>query len=64
MSRPLIALLSDFGTADHYVGTMKGVMLGICPEAALVVAMAAVFTMSTTTIAARLQLVLSWLAGP
>ena len=36
MSRPLIALLSDFGTADHYVGTMKGVMLGICPEAALV----------------------------
>jgi S-adenosylmethionine hydrolase len=36
MSRPLIALLSDFGTADHYVGTMKGVMLGICPEVALV----------------------------
>ena len=36
MSRPVIALLSDFGTADHYVGTMKGVMLGICPEAALV----------------------------
>ncbi|MGE0361496.1 MAG: S-adenosyl-l-methionine hydroxide adenosyltransferase family protein [Vicinamibacterales bacterium] len=36
MSRPLIALLSDFGTVDHYVGTMKGVVLGICPEAALV----------------------------
>lgn len=34
--RPLIALLSDFGTRDHYAGTMKGVMLGICPEAALV----------------------------
>ena len=34
--RPVIALLSDFGSRDHYVGTMKGVMLGICPEATLV----------------------------
>ncbi len=34
--RPLIALLSDFGSRDHYAGTMKGVMLGICPDAALV----------------------------
>jgi S-adenosyl-L-methionine hydrolase (adenosine-forming) len=34
--RPLIALLTDFGTHDHYAGTMKGVILGICPEAALV----------------------------
>jgi S-adenosylmethionine hydrolase len=34
--RPVIALLTDFGTRDHYVGTMKGVMMGICPEAALV----------------------------
>lgn len=34
--RPVIALLSDFGTADSYVGTMKGVILGICPEASLV----------------------------
>jgi len=34
--RPVIALLSDFGTRDHYAGTMKGVMLGICPEAVLV----------------------------
>ena len=34
--RPVIALLSDFGTKDHYVGTMKGVILGICPEATLV----------------------------
>jgi S-adenosylmethionine hydrolase len=32
----VIALLSDFGTEDHYAGTMKGVMLGICPDAALV----------------------------
>ena len=34
--RPLIALLTDFGTRDHYVGTMKGVMLGVCPDASLV----------------------------
>lgn len=34
--RPVIALLSDFGTRDHYVGTMKGVILDICPEATLV----------------------------
>jgi S-adenosylmethionine hydrolase len=34
--RPVIALLSDFGTADSYVGTMKGVIVGICPEANLV----------------------------
>lgn len=34
--RPLIALLTDFGTRDHYVGTMKGVMLGVCPDATLV----------------------------
>jgi S-adenosylmethionine hydrolase len=34
--RPVIALLTDFGLADHYVGTMKGVLLGICPDATLV----------------------------
>src|SRR5215510_11223989 len=34
--RPVIALLSDFGARDHYAGTMKGVILGICPEATLV----------------------------
>jgi S-adenosyl-L-methionine hydrolase (adenosine-forming) len=34
--RPVIALLSDFGSRDHYAGTMKGVILGICPEATLV----------------------------
>ena len=34
--RPVIALLSDFGTRDHYVGSMKGVILGICPDATLV----------------------------
>src|SRR5512132_4394225 len=34
--RPVIALLSDFGARDHYAGTMKGVMLGICPDITLV----------------------------
>jgi len=34
--RPVIALLTDFGTGDHYAGTMKGVILGICPDATLV----------------------------
>ena len=36
MTRPLITLLTDFGTADHYVAAMKGVILGICPEATVV----------------------------
>lgn len=36
MARPVIALLSDFGTQDHYAGVMKGVILGLCPDAALV----------------------------
>jgi S-adenosylmethionine hydrolase len=34
--RPVVALLTDFGTRDHYAGTMKGVILNICPEAVLV----------------------------
>jgi len=36
MARPVIALLTDFGTADHYAGTMKGVVLTLCPDATLV----------------------------
>jgi S-adenosyl-L-methionine hydrolase (adenosine-forming) len=36
MARPVIALLTDFGTRDHYVGAMKGVILGICPDVTLV----------------------------
>ena len=36
MARPIVALLSDFGSRDHYAGAMKGVILGISPEAALV----------------------------
>ncbi|MEK9659005.1 MAG: SAM-dependent chlorinase/fluorinase [Chloroflexota bacterium] len=36
MAGPLITLLTDFGTADAYVGVMKGVILALCPEARLV----------------------------
>ena len=36
MARPIIALLTDFGTADAYVAAMKGVILGISPEATIV----------------------------
>lgn len=36
MARPLIALVTDFGLRDHYAGTMKGVVLGICPDATLI----------------------------
>jgi S-adenosylmethionine hydrolase len=33
---PIIAILTDFGARDAYVGVMKGVMLGIAPAAQLV----------------------------
>jgi S-adenosylmethionine hydrolase len=36
VGRPIVALLTDFGVRDHYVGAMKGVILGICPDATLV----------------------------
>ena len=36
MARPTIALLTDFGTRDHYAGTLKGVILSLCAEATLV----------------------------
>jgi S-adenosylmethionine hydrolase len=36
MARPIVAFLTDFGTRDHYAGTLKGVVLGVCPEATLV----------------------------
>jgi len=32
----LITLTTDFGTADHFVGAMKGVILGIAPRATIV----------------------------
>lgn len=34
--RPLITLLTDFGTADGYVAEMKGVLLTLAPEARVV----------------------------
>jgi hypothetical protein len=34
--RPVIALLTDFGLSDHYVGVMKGVIAGICPDALVI----------------------------
>lgn len=34
--RPIITLTTDFGSKDWFVGTMKGVILGINPEAPLV----------------------------
>ena len=33
---PLVALLTDFGTRDWYVATLKGVILSRCPDARLV----------------------------
>lgn len=33
---PAIALLTDFGLSDHYVGAMKGAILSVCPDAVLV----------------------------
>jgi S-adenosylmethionine hydrolase len=33
---PTIALLTDFGLQEHYVGAMKGAILTVCPEATLV----------------------------
>ena len=36
MARPTIALLTDFGTRDHYAGTLKGVILSLCADATLV----------------------------
>lgn len=33
---PVITLLTDFGTADEYVGVMKGVILSLCPSAEVV----------------------------
>ena len=34
--KPLVTLLTDFGARDPFVGIMKGVILGICPDASLV----------------------------
>ena len=34
--RPIVALVTDFGTQDHYVGAVKGAILAAEPEAQLV----------------------------
>jgi S-adenosylmethionine hydrolase len=36
MQNPLITLTTDFGTSDHFAGTMKGVILGIAPRSRVV----------------------------
>lgn len=36
MKHPIITLLTDFGTRDHYVATMKGVILKINPKCLLI----------------------------
>lgn len=36
MARPIVTLTTDFGTSDHYVGSVKGVILSGCPEAQIV----------------------------
>ena len=36
MRNPVITLLTDFGTRDHYVASMKGVILGINPRCILI----------------------------
>ncbi len=34
--KPIVALLTDFGLQDHYVGAMKGAVLAACREATVV----------------------------
>lgn len=36
MPKRIITLTTDFGTSDHFAGTMKGVILSICPTAEIV----------------------------
>jgi hypothetical protein len=36
MKRPIITLLTDFGTKDHYVASMKGAILSINPQCVLI----------------------------
>ena len=36
MPDPLITLTTDFGLSEHFVGTMKGVILGVAPKARIV----------------------------
>ena len=35
-NRPIVTLTTDFGLNDHFIGTMKGVILNIAPDAEIV----------------------------
>ena len=60
--RPLITLLTDFGTADGYVAEMKAVLLSAVPEATLVDVSHDLAPQDTE--AARLALARYWLRYP
>ena len=36
MANPIITLTTDYGTNDHLVGTLKGVLLKINPELTII----------------------------
>jgi S-adenosyl-L-methionine hydrolase (adenosine-forming) len=36
VARPVVAVLTDFGTRDHYAGALKAVVLSVCADATLV----------------------------
>jgi len=36
MARPIVELISDFGSRDHYAGAMKGVVMAVCPDVTVV----------------------------
>ena len=36
MARPIVTLTTDFGSADYYVGAMKGALLCAAPDVTLV----------------------------
>jgi S-adenosylmethionine hydrolase len=36
MKKSLITVLTDFGEADHYVASMKGRILDICPDVTII----------------------------
>ena len=36
MAKRIVTLTTDFGTADHFAGVMRGVILSICPSAQIV----------------------------
>jgi S-adenosylmethionine hydrolase len=55
MTMPIITLTTDFGLTDTYVGVMKGVILGIAPEARIVDITHAVEPQNVLEAAIRLQ---------